>query len=737
MNAALPIVVLAVGASLWLSSRRSRWHPVAFACVVATLLLSPSLLRPHAVPSPAGQLLDHAPWQDPSARVERNDELRDVTYQVEPWLLFLRSELRRGRLPFWNDHQQAGTPYWANGSSAPLFPLHLLFVVLPLELGFVLLPWLRVVVAVWGTWLLGAELGLERGGCAFAAVTFALAGMPVAFLLYPMGSAIALAPWVLWATERLAAGRASWRPLAVAAALQFLAGHPETSVHTAFLCGLYLIVRPGARDLARWRGTALAWTTAAGVGMVHLLPFALFVRTTSRWLQWESMDRSVDLSVVLPQIARLVLPSAFGSSWNGTWFGPFTPMALSLYLGGLGLVLAVDAMLSTRFSGRLRAVVVLTLVSLLAALHVPPIVDAIELVPVVGRALHHRLVFGFQLGAALLAGVGLDRWRRTGTVSRLPLGIVFVAIGVAWVGLFDSWQDHGLLAPQVLSTSWMIAVAAILGFVGRRAAIRQRIGIVLVGLAALDLLAAHVRVNPTLPIDRIFPLTPAVEQLVGRPERVVGVGYTYHPNAAMVHGLFDVRGDDSVKLDRYERAYQAAFGAGHPTYFVPVREWNEEALDRFSVRWVMGPPESRAPGVGWKLTYDGKDARIWERPSPRPMVRWSDSGEAGGLEVVQRRSGLWVVALRAEIDRSLEIGEVWCEGWRARIDGHTVEVMQGDPFMRIDVPAGARRIEVAFRPPGLVLGLALSIASIGLLAISGFVARRSAATPTGEGGLPG
>ena len=57
--------------------------------------------------------------------------LLDEIHQIEPWLLFLRHELRAGRLPFWNPHQHAGEPYWSNGQTAPLFPLHLLFAALP------------------------------------------------------------------------------------------------------------------------------------------------------------------------------------------------------------------------------------------------------------------------------------------------------------------------------------------------------------------------------------------------------------------------------------------------------------------------------------------------------------------------------------------------------------------------------------------------------------------------------
>ncbi|HEV3076030.1 MAG TPA: hypothetical protein VHB47_16535, partial [Thermoanaerobaculia bacterium] len=227
-----------------------------------------------------------------------NPLLRDVTYQIQPWLLFTRRELRAGRLPGWNPFQFAGSPFWGNGQSAPLFPLHLLFAALPLQLGFVLLPWLRLVIGGCGVWMLGRELDLGPPAALLAALSFALAGMPVSFALFPMGNALALVPWVLWAVERLAAaataassagpaGVTTAYPLvtaigglAAAAGLQLLAGHPETAAHTALLSLLYLAVRGAARQGAAFLGWAAGWLGGAALAAVQLLPLALLLPAT-------------------------------------------------------------------------------------------------------------------------------------------------------------------------------------------------------------------------------------------------------------------------------------------------------------------------------------------------------------------------------------------------------------------------------------------------------------------------
>ena len=183
------------------------------------------------------------PWAGRVEPTAGNPTLSDVTFQIQPWLLHLRRELRAGRAPFWNPYQFSGAPFWANGQCAPLFPLHLLFVALPLQLGFVILPWLRVTIAGCGAWAFARELGIGPRASLIAAIVFPLSGMVSSFLLFPMANALCLVPWVLVETERLAQRRgAAWR-LGAIVGLQALGGHPETVAHTVLIAALYLAVR--------------------------------------------------------------------------------------------------------------------------------------------------------------------------------------------------------------------------------------------------------------------------------------------------------------------------------------------------------------------------------------------------------------------------------------------------------------------------------------------------------------
>src|SRR6185295_5844342 len=206
-----------------------------------------------------------------------------------------------------------------------------------LQIGFVVLPWLRFVIAGCGAWALARELGLSRPAALWACWAFPLSGMLVSFLLFPMGNSLALVPWVLWAVERLAAGRSGGALLGLLAGLQLLGGHPETSMHTALLAGLYLWVRGSVdRTLATWGRFVAAWALAAGVAAVQILPLALLLPATSKWGSAEAGGASPPLGLLLLQPLRLVLPQVYGHPALGTWWGPFNYSATAVYAGALG-----------------------------------------------------------------------------------------------------------------------------------------------------------------------------------------------------------------------------------------------------------------------------------------------------------------------------------------------------------------------------------------------------------------
>lgn len=723
-NPALPLLALLALSGL-LFGRKGRWPdlalPVAGLGLAGIALLAPALRLPAGIPSPAATLAALAPWQETGDPAAGNPLLRDVTYQIQPWLIFLREELRAGRWPFWNPHQFSGSAFWANGQSAPLFPLHLLFAALPLQLGFVLLPWLRLVIGGCGAWKLARELGIAPAGAWLSALIFPLSGMLVSFLLFPMGNTLALVPWVLWTVERIAQGKGRWPELALPAGLQLLGGHPETAAHTGMLSLVYLLVR--GSSAAGWLRFAAGWLGALALAGVQIVPLLCHLPATTKWAM--AAGEHPPLLLALQQPLRLVLPQLYGHPALGTWWGPFNYSATAVYAGALALPLAAAGLARCRGDRRWLAVAAVLAFSLAAAYHLPLVREGLAALPVLGKAASHRLLFGVELTLALFAGAGCDRWL-AGKGRGLIAGALVSSgmLAAAWALYAGDWQARGLTGEQLAWTAGILLASGLLVLslrVSRE--LRERLWVLLPVWAAADLLLAHGRINPGLALEKLYPRTGAVTFLQHQEGRVAGLGEVLRPNAAMVYGLYDLRGDDPVKSKAYEELY-ATLAPGDALYSQPIRDWQSpragEILNRLGVRWILAAPAEPPPVDSWRLAYLGTDARVYERPGARPFLYWENPG--GGIERVSAAPGRWDLRWQTGRPDRLVIAEVWDAGWRARTERGALPVVSAGGLLGVDLPAGAGRLTVSYRPVGIAWGAAASLAA--LLGIAFGLARR-------------
>jgi hypothetical protein len=343
------------------------------------------------------------------------------------------------------------------------------------------------------------------------------------------------------------------------------------------------------------------------------------------------------------------------------------------------------------------------------------------------------LIFGLELGLPLLGAIGIDRWLAGKGRGLIAGGAVVAAmLAAAWIFLGGALRERGLAAGQL---GWTVAVLglALTAALSLKLSIetRWRVVLCLPALLLIDLLIAHGRIVPGLPFARFYPETGAVRFLASQPGRMAALGEQLRPNAGMVYGLRDLRGDDPVKLASFEAAY-GALGASDPVYLRPIERWGDPRLDRWGVRWVLGGPAEAAPIAGWRLAYAGGDARVWERPTALPLVRWAD-GSTEDLTVEEARPGLWRIAVPGEARhlpaRRLIVAETWARGWQAvlrteRVERDlAVEPADGGTALAIGLPAGEPErweIDLSYRAPGLIAGAVIT--PLALLAV--FALRR-------------
>ncbi|MDI7277591.1 MAG: YfhO family protein, partial [Anaerolineae bacterium] len=238
--------------------------------------------------------------------------------------------------------------------------------------------------------------------------------------------------------------------------------------------------------------------------------------------------------------------------------------------------------------------------------------------------------------------------------------------------------------------------------------------------------------------------------------------HLWQPDAAAVHGLYDVSGiHNPLGLASYETYRWSIQARGDRLYsllgvkyvladkgtppgdqrLVPVYTDNAEvdvyqntaacpmAQLVYGAARVPGPREAfeavHAPGFDpASLVILQEEPQPVEPPGDRPLsVRYTEYGTNQlTLEVETPTPGY------------LLLSEVYYPGWRASIDGGPARVLVADYLFRaIYVPAGAHRVRLWFSPPSLRIGAALSAVTwLGLAAwaVVALMGRRGALFPS-------
>lgn len=354
--------------------------------------------------------------------------------------------LHHGLLVLWTPLLQTGFPLFAESQAGATYPLHWLHGSgLPHE---PLLAWSIVLHLAWAgaglfAWL--RLLGLRREAAAVPAVAFAFSALLVVRHQHTnVLEALSWWPWLLYAAERLLAGRPrAALYLGLAAGLAACCGHVQYTLAGAGLAALYLVGRGLARRHRRWLpGAAAALILALGLAAAQYLPLLELSRNSQR-AEGLAPGEETDQALAVQHLPLFVAPGFWGAPFADDYAGPALPWEFCAYLGVLPLLLAAIGIVR---GGRLRWLgLALAIAGLWLSLG-----DAGGVWPLLQRLpgwsamrVPARLLSLYGLGLLLLAGLGLEAICAGRVRWRLGLDV----LGVLLVGLLVA---AGFVAPGYL-----------------------------------------------------------------------------------------------------------------------------------------------------------------------------------------------------------------------------------------------------------------------------------------------
>ena len=696
---------------------------------------------------------------------------RDFGALAYPSLFYSRDRFWHGELPLWNPLIFSGVPFLAQWGTMVLYPLSLVYWLLPM-------PWSVNLFCLGHLWWGGMgmyALALRWTNRPFAAsvagVAWVFNGVTLSSLIWPnYAAALGWMPWVVATAER--AWRQGGRACVVAAwtaALQMLTGVPELLVITwTIIGGLFLFdsVRPpSARDaLGRLAGVILL---AGGLSAAQLIPFWDLLCQSQR-------DRAFDIAQwMMPGWgwANLIVPLYHTRAHDqGFFFQPDQQFLLTYYLGLTPLMLAAMAALTHR-QPRCRWLLVVALGSLVLALgpqgHLYTWLKS--LLPQLGYARYTiKFVFGAAFAVPLLAAFTLAAlpsrrnprrlmWQLGAgwlVMAGLALLLLREAHAYPWVG--DDFARTGRNAVERLACLALALVGVALAVQTRRQVrqVRQVAGTCVLGLLAFDALTHTPVQNPVVSSDLFTPglwrtatgltppllgqgrvmVTPEAErqlmrtQLADHKQNFLGKRLALGANLNLLEQIPKVDGYQPLQL-RWQAEVEALL------YNLPAPRV-AGLLDFLGVIWLNRPDnitawmarETAMPMItaGQQPVFSSDSETLSAltdgRFNPRAMVYLPL--EARARIQAGRNTNVAIRAQRIE-DQTIEvetesaapsmllIAQSYHPAWHARVDGQGRSLWRANhAFQAVEIPAGRHHVTLRYQDAAFRAGAILSLAAL-------------------------
>lgn len=710
----------------------TRLIPFVTLLLLPCLLLWPVVFHGEAF-LPADLLRDIAPWRssDPASLIPWNPLMWDGMAEFYPWRLFAAETLRSGYLPLWNPHQFCGTPFVANSQSAVFYPFNFIFCLLPVSQAFgvsVLLHLFLTGIFAY-CFLRSPALGLGRAAALVGAVSWQLCHWQVAWLALPTFLCVsAWLPLTLLLTDRAVQRPSPTRavPLGLCLGMMLLAGHLQIALYCLALITAYALFRLLPRLKTHWPAlltcAGIVLALAFGLAAPQLLPVMELARVSHRAggpATWAAYQGYVRLALPFINLVTLFLPGFFGSPTRGTYWGiglnggPGAYMENACYGGVLTLLLALTGLAATwRLNQTTRFFAVAAIISLLLALGTP--LNALPFFGLPGFAQTGspgRILVLWSLCMSVLAAIGAEAVLRANWRALRNGLFVFVALFVIAFGYTAFWISRhapaGTLAANLTAESdlWRLPLGLLLGagaglWLWRRGSIKApMLGAAIVILVGADLLASGYGFNRTAKAANVYPITPVIAYLQQhRAEgRIIPLNRRWSltsapplavlpPNAAMVYGLDDTQGYDSLLTGQYFQ-FAGAMDDGSPAppengNMVFTNGYGSLEAQAASARFVV----SQKPLTEGFLTKVMQDngVYLYEDAQALPRVR-----ENSGKAKFRVDDGIPTrLLIQEDGDRQMSaitVADQWYPGWRVWFDQQPATVTQG-PYVFRTIP---------------------------------------------------
>jgi Bacterial membrane protein YfhO len=655
-----------------------------------------------------------------------------------------------GQSPFLNLLLNGGQPILSNPNYAVFYPGNILYILLPFQLAWNSSLAGHVFGGGLGVYWLARILNCRRFAAFSAAVVFAFCGPFLSSMTYyNLLVGASWLPWVCGSSILAVKEGGGWIALAaIVLGIQLLSGEPTIQVFSASLLAggwIYSWQHSSSKPALIKRGMWIA-AVAILVASVQLIPTLEWLPSSERGQGLPFRESAAYWSLHPARLMEFLIPHFFGNPmgasvlefWGGVYSDSGFPYILKLYLGWLPMLFLPIAFQEKW--GRAAILVFVTGVILALGHRLPGYETLYRYFPplhVIRYPEKFLILASFGLAVAFAVGLSQEAKRFH---FRLAVGIALTLLAVVFLTMMLPMKT--LLTSQLqlqraaIEQSLLCGVVALaLLYFRMRPRFQQWIVILIPCFVFTDIASITWDIPETCPSEWV---TKAPE-LLNRASSIRN-GSIFHlgekqsdaffranldPNFLMVGSVYPFTG----------MIWDVSYGAVND---VDRMGWLESSKRVSLIQHRFADSESlmelRQSGVSHVLSLQpvfhpelklqqmfttGNQFRvylyqIW--PPPNPLARWiSGSGTIRGLTIANNRILLQVSDVSGG---KMIIARNAFPGWNAWVDEKSIPIAKTKGgWIELNIPKNAKRIALAYSPPGLLFGAILSVCGL-LLSLS-------------------
>lgn len=681
----------------------------------------------------------------------KNPLISDVFSQFYIWKQLIGEAYRSGQFPLWNPYSYSGYPLLANFHSGALYPLNILFMILDMKVAwtwFVLAQMIGCPLFMY--WYL-KKISISTAGSIIGAVTYSFSGFALSWSQFATaGQTMIWLPMALWLVEKFVETK-RWKYLFYLSPAIFLiitSGHFQAAIYSAIILVSYLLYRLLSLRSLR-KPILFVWIMifgllAVGMAATQILPTLELTKLGIRF--GENYIASANNGLVpITNIITLFAPDFFGNPATGNFWGVFNYHETIYYTGVIGLFALLVAFKDWKKLGVVKYFFIAAIISGLMGLDgaMGRLVYRLD-VPGLSTSAAGRIAFVYTFAMAVITAKSVDLLKGISTKELIKrLIVAFDLILLVWIIVYGvkisppyisdavaNWNKYIHIAQRnlILPTALFVAFASTL------LVRRWRIWVVLIGLLiTADLFRFGWKYIPFVPKLMAFPEVPAISAMlkdndVFRVERERAEIFT--PNTWSAYHLMSPSGYDPMAIADYVVNYEKEINDNpnsNLSRYSELSKYDAERMGNFNVKYFMvlkRDEKAKIPGdiidyrinqSDWNRIFDSKTVAVLENKKYQPRARLLDEkGEiAEGLaQIVKYSPNEVVINYSSESANKLLLTDSWYPGWKASVNGKTVEISNEiKPFRTVIINPGKGEVRFTYFPESFKLGLIISVCS--------------------------